>query len=101
MSTLHSSTVQESFERMALLFTLYSKSSQMSFSLIMKLLAASIEICILCKDCEIQEIAEIKNCENEQISYISLYKKESFENKKIDSLKKGSLLQSSLFSYAH
>lgn len=75
MSTVHANSCLDAIHRLSLLFTLYHKNGTISFQMITKLIAQSLDYVIFVDNKKIGEIIRVQNAEEGQIFYQTLFKK--------------------------
>ena len=69
MSTIHASSGVDALNRIALLFTLFSESADLSYSLVMKLVCKNIDYVVHMEDKRVKEICRVIGSENETPFY--------------------------------
>lgn len=75
MSTVHANSCLDAIHRLSLLFTLYHENGSISFQMITKLIAQSLNYVIFVDNKKIVEIIRVQNAEEGQIFYQSVFKK--------------------------
>ncbi len=73
MSTIHASSGVDALNRIALLFTLFSESADLSYSLVMKLVCKNIDYVVHMENKRVKEICRVIGSENETPFYERIF----------------------------